>query len=254
MNRTETVRKMKEMRLHGMVRAYNNLCENRSVENMSLDEMVAHMTDAEWDERYNKSIERLQKAAAFRFKAHVSDMEFSKGRNIQKETILKLSECHWIRRGENMLITGSTGTGKSFLACALGNSACLERMRVKYANCLKLFAHLKRSKIDGTYFREMKKLQKYDLIILDDFGLQPFDSESRLMLLELFEDRYGERSIMIATQVAIEVWFDMIGDPTIADAVCDRFIHNAVKINLKGPTMRKSVKNNSGRNLPLNNS
>lgn len=250
MNTTETINKMKEMRLHGMVRAYNTLRETRTQEDLTLDEMIAHLTDTEWDERYNKKIERLQKTASFRFKAHIEDIEYSKDRKLNKNTVLKLSQCDWIRQGENLLITGATGTGKSFLACALGNRACMQKLKVKYTNCLKLFAHLKHAKVDGTYFKEMKNLQKHDLIILDDFGLNPFDSETRLMLLELFEDRYGEKSVLISTQVSIDVWFDIIGDPTIADAVCDRFIHNATKIDIKGPTMRKQVKNNSGRNLP----
>ena len=254
MNTTETIQKMKEMRLHGMVRAYNTLRETRTQQKLTLDEMVAHITDAEWDERYNRKIERLRNSACFRFKAHLADVEYSKVRNFDKETILELSRCDWVRRGENLLLTGSTGTGKSFLACALGNNACTQKLKVKYVNCMKLFAQLKLAKIDGTYFREMKSLQNHDLVILDDFGLQPFDAESRLMLLEIFEDRYGEKSVMISTQLAIDVWYDVIGDPTIADAVCDRFIHNAVKIHLKGQTMRTKVKNNSGRNLPPQNS
>jgi DNA replication protein DnaC len=164
--------------------------------------------------------------------------------------ILRFSTCDWIKKGESIIITGSTGAGKSFMACALGHKACVHRHHVGYYSCMKLFSHLKYSKADGSYFKEMNKIKKQDLIILDDFGLKPFDSDSRLMLLEMLEDRHGSRSIIISSQITTDLWFDLIGDATIADAICDRLLHTSHKIHIDGDSMRKIKSKNSGRNLP----
>lgn len=250
MNSTETMTKMKDLRLHGMHRMFEELRSNRMADSLSHEELVGHLIDAEWDDRFNRKISRLIASAGFRYRAAIEEVEHSKSRNIDKNTILALSRCDWIEKGENILVTGATGTGKSFFACALGHHACLNNYKVRYLNCMKMFSYLKYAKADGTYFKEMKQLQKQDLLILDDFGLKPFDADSRLILLELLEDRYGNKSTIIASQIPVAVWFDVIGDKTIADAICDRFIHNADKIELKGGSMRKLKKNNSGRNLP----
>lgn len=250
MNISETMNKMKELRLHGMRRAFEDLRSSRAADSLSHDELVSHLVDAEWDERYNRKISRLLTSAAFRYKASIEEIDYVRQRNIEKNTILAMGRCDWIEKGENIFITGATGTGKSYLACALGHRACMNRYRVRYLNCMKIFSQLKYAKADGSYFREMKHLQKNDLLILDDFGLKPFDADTRLMLLELLEDRYASKSTIIASQIPVSLWFDIIGDKTIADAICDRFIHNAEKINLQGDTMRKVKKNNSGRNLP----
>lgn len=251
MNTTETTSRMKELKLNGMLRMFEDLRSNRMADSLSHEELVSHLIDAEWDDRFNRKISRLITSARFRFNVSIEEIKCSKVRNLEKNTLIALSRCDWIEKGENILITGKTGTGKSFLACALGNHSCLNKYNVRYLNCLKLFSELKYAKADGTYFKEIKKLQKQDLLILDDFGLNPFDADSRLMLLELLEDRYGNKSTIIASQVPVKVWFDIIGDKTIADAICDRFIHNAVKIELKGDSMRKLKENNSGQNLPL---
>ena len=249
MNTSETKSKMKELRLHGMHRMFEDLMTQRMADSLSHEELVGHLVDAEWDERYNRKVSRLLSSAGFRYKASIEEIVYGKDRNIDKNTILSLGRCDWIEKGDNIFLTGPTGSGKSFLACALGHRACVNRYRVRYWNCMKLFPHLKYAKADGSYFKEMKQLLKQDLLILDDFGLKPFDQDSRLMLLELLEDRYGKKSTIIASQIPVALWFEIIGDKTIADAICDRFIHNAEKINLQGDTMRQ-VKNNSGRNLP----
>ena len=177
-------------------------------------------------------------------------IECSQERNIDKNTLMRLASCEWITKGENLIITGATGVGKSFLACALGYAACIRKLRVKYFNCLKFFAYLKASRADGTFRREMKLLAKQDLVILDDFGLKQLDGDSRLFLLELLEDRNSITSRMISSQVPVTKWFDIIGDPTIADAILDRVVHTAHTVELKGPSMRKQQMKNSGQNLP----
>lgn len=242
MNTTETINKMKELKLHGMYRMYEDLRSQSAADSLSHEEYIAHLVDAEWDDRFNRKISRLIKGAGLRYPAHMEEIKYSKSRNLEKNRMISLSRCDWIEKGSNILLTGATGTGKSFLACALGHQACLNRYKVRYVNCMKLFSQLKYAKADGTYFKEMKQLQRKDLIILDDFGLKPFDNDTRLMLLELLEDRYGKKSTIIASQIPVAVWFDIIGDKTIADAICDRFIHNAEKIQLKGGSLRKTKK------------
>ncbi len=250
MNNQATKEKMKEMKLGGMYRAFRETFESSLHESLTPDELIAHLVDAEWDWRYNRKLERLIKKASFRYRARMEEIDFSSGRNIDKNTLLRLSGCEWINKAENLIITGATGAGKSFVTCALGHAACTHKLSVRYANCMKLFAHLKIAKADGSYLREMKHLQKQDLVIIDDFGLKPLDAENRLVLLELMEDRYGLKSTIISSQVPVNKWFDIIGDPTIADAICDRLVHNAHTINLKGGSMRKAHAKNSGRNLP----
>ena len=251
MNNQGTIEKMQEMRLHGMLSSFRETFSTGMKNKFTVDEMVAHLIDAEWDERYNRKFNTLLKNAAFRYKASIEEIDFKPSRKIDRNLILRFSTCDWIKKGESIIITGSTGAGKSFMACALGHKACILRYQVGYYNCIKLFSHLKYCKVDGSYFKEMNKIKKQDLIILDDFGLKPFDSDSRLMLLEMLEDRHGTRSIIISSQIPTDKWFDLIGDATIADAIRDRLLHTSHKIDIKGESMRKEKSKNSGRNLPL---
>lgn len=250
MNNQATMDKMQEMRLHGMLSSFRETFSTGMQNKFTVDEMVAHLIDAEWDERYNRKFNALIKNADFRYKASIEEIDFKPSRKIDRNMVLRFSTCDWIKKGESIIITGSTGAGKSFMACAFGQKACVHRYQVGYYNCLKFFSHLKYCKADGTYFKEMNKIKKQDLIILDDFGLKPFDQDTRLMLLELLEDRHGSRSIIISSQIPTDKWFDLIGDPTIADAICDRLLHTSHKIYIDGDTMRKEKSKNSGRNLP----
>ena len=159
---------------------------------------------------------------------------------------MRLSTCDWIAKRENLLLTGATGVGKSFLACALGHQACLLGFKVIYASATKLFPKLKFAKADGSYSKELLKLQKQELLIVDDFGLHPLEEQSKLILLELLEDRYGRQATLIASQFPPGKWYELIDSPTLADAICDRLIHNACQIELKGESMRKKAKNDSG--------
>lgn len=250
MNNQATMEKMQTMHLGGMLHAFRELCNGTMSDAFSIDEMVAHLVDAEYDERYNKKLSRLLKNAAFRYSASFEQINFDPTRGIDRNQILRLSTGDWIQKGESIIITGKTGSGKSFMACVLGHKACVLHHTVSYYNCMKLFSQLKYCKADGTYFKVMDKIKKQDLIILDDFGLNTFDSESRLMLLELIEDRHGRKSLILSSQIPVKQWFDCIGNPTIADAVCDRLLHTSHKIDIDGDSLRRLKKNNSGRKLP----
>ena len=251
MNNQSTIEKMQSMRLHGMLRSFRDTFETGMKNKLTADEMIAHLVDAEWDERYNRKFKNLLKNAAFRYRASIEEIDYRPSRKIDKNMVLRLSSSDWIKKGESIIITGSTGAGKSFMACALGHNACSHRHHVGYYNCMKLFSQLKYSKVDGSYFKEMNKIRKLDLVILDDFGLKPFDADSRLMMLELLEDRHGSKSVIIGSQIPTDKWHDIIGDATIADAICDRLLHTSHKIDIKGESMRKEKAKNSGRNLPL---
>jgi DNA replication protein DnaC len=250
MNNQATIEKMQDMRLHGMLRAFKELNSNGSGDSLTPDEMLAHLIEAEEDYRYNRKLDSLMKNAHFRYKASIVEVDFSPIRKINKNNFMRLSQCGWIEKGESIIIIGATGAGKSFIACALGHQACIHKYRVAYHNCLKLFSALKYAKADGTYFKEIKNIKKQELLILDDFGLKKMDTDSRLMLLEILEDRHGSKSTIISTQIPIKKWFDVIGDPTIADAICDRVIHSSHKIDIEGPSMRKVNSKCSGQKLP----
>lgn len=208
-------------------------------ESITIDEFVAYLVDAEWEERTNRRLARLLKNAGFRYKACFEQIDFKKDRNLDKNMLLRLSSCQWIEKAENILLSGATGVGKSWLACALGHQACLQDFKCLYCNCTKLFTRLKFARADGTWAREIRKIQQQDLLILDDFGLHPIDEQSKFILLEILEDRYGEKSTIMASQLSPENWHAMLDNPTIADAICDRLVHNAHKIDLEGDSMRK---------------
>jgi DNA replication protein DnaC len=236
---TDTLDKMKRMRLLGMHGAFKTSIETKGIEELTADEMVGLLVNSEWDDRHNRSIARSMTNARFRYKTSIEQIEYSAQRGIDKNQIHRLADGEFIHKKENILITGSTGTGKSFLASAIGNQACLLGFKVLYTNATRLFAQLKISKADGSSIKELMKIERQDLLILDDFGIQPFDQASRASLLEIIEDRHGKRSTIITSQLPVKQWHDVIGEKTIADAVLDRIVHNAGRIELKGESLRK---------------
>lgn len=239
MNNQGTLEKMHQLRLGGMLRAFRAVLETGIGTKFTADELIAHLIDAEWDERHNRKLVRLLKNARLRYQASFEQIDFTSPRNLDKNLILRLSDGGWIDRHQNIIVCGPTGAGKSFISCALGHQACLLEHRVLYFNCTKFFPRLKLWKADGSYPRELARIERAALVIFDDFGLERLDNQSRLSLLEILEDRVGRRSTVVATQLPVEQWFDVIGDPTIADAICDRLIHTAVRIELKGESMRR---------------
>jgi DNA replication protein DnaC len=246
MTNEATTEKMQLMKLNGMLNAFRMTMATGYNHDFTPDELVAHLVDAEWEERYNRKLARLLKTANFRYQATFEHIDFKPDRTMDKNLLGRLSGCDWIAKAENVLITGPTGVGKSYLACALGHQAALSSFKVLYFNCVKLFSKLKYAKADGTYAKELKKIQNQNLLILDDFGLHPIDEQSKLILLELLEDRYGENAIIITSQLPVKNWYDIIDSPTIADAILDRIVHNAYQIELDGDSMRKIQKNRSG--------
>lgn len=242
MTNNATVEKMKAMKLYGMQQAFTRSLETRSFTEMTQDEFTAWLIEAEWNQRYNRKIASRIKTARFRYFASLEDLDYSVSRNLDKNMLKRLTDCSFIEKKENLLITGPAGLGKSFIASALGHQACLMGMKVCYYNTVKLFSHLKMSQADGSYGREIAKIEKSDLLILDDFGLTPFDNESRLALLEIIEDRHTKRSTIIASQIPVAAWYQILGEQTIADAILDRLVHTAHRIELKGDSLRKTLK------------
>lgn len=236
---TDTLDKMKQMRLLGMHRAFKTSMETTRHEQMTADEMTAMLIDTEWDERHNRSIERTTRNARFRYKASIEQLDYDSKRGLDKNHIQRLADGKYITENENILITGSTGTGKSFLASALGQQACQQGFKVLYANTTRLFAQLKMAKADSSLIRELAKIERQDLLILDDFGIQPLDQSSRSTLLEIIEDRHGKRSTIFTSQLPIKQWYEVIGEKTVADAILDRIINNAQRIELKGESLRR---------------
>ena len=236
-----TINKLEEMKMYGMSRALKSATE-LGFSGLGIDELLAHLIDAEYDDRQNRRLSRLLKAARFRYNVSTAEIDFCLTRNFTKDSFLCFSDNSWIQKKKNIIITGPTGVGKSFVASALGNHACIYGHATLYYNTQKLFSSLKLKKADGSYLAEIKKIAKAELLILDDFGLENLDSSSRLSLLEIFEDRHGLASTIITSQLPVSSWHEVIGDPTIADAICDRIINSSYRIELKGESVRVKYK------------
>jgi len=235
----QVVKKMKEMKFYGMLRAFETSLESDALNTLTKDEMIAHLIDEEWDDRCNRKIARNTHNAKFHYKASIEQISFDTERGVDKNQVMRLAECTFMKNKENVMITGSTGIGKSYIASAIGQQACTLGYRVMYFNATKLFAKLKMAKADGSYIHEIGKIERQQLLILDDFGIQPLDAQSRSALMEIIEDRHEKASTLITSQVPVSNWYEVIGEKTIADAIMDRIIHNAHRIELSGESLRK---------------
>ena len=241
MSTTQTLQLLHSLRLKGMHRALQNLIETRSHQKLDGLQLLDQLLQTEWDERHNRKIERLTFGARFRYQASMEELKPSQARNLNNTQLAELATCDWIRKAENILLTGATGVGKSYLASAIGHQACRNGIKTLYMNTQKLFRKLQLCRLDGTLHKELEKLAKTDLLIFDDFGLHKLDDQQRLDLLEIIEDRHGRKSMLFASQLPVKTWYDIIGDATLADAILDRILHQSIRIELKGDSMRKKV-------------
>lgn len=235
----QTLEKMKKMKLYGMLRNFKQVLESSNMDSLTADELVLQLIESEWEDRHNRAVNRSIGNAKFRYKASIESIDHSIERGLDQNIVNRLAECTFVKQAQNIIITGSTGTGKSYLASALGHQACIRGFKVYYANTLRLLTHLKMAKADGSSIKEFAYLEKQDILILDDFGIQPFDNQSRMILMDIVEDRHGKKSTIIAGQVPVGAWYDIIGDGTLADAILDRIVHDAHQIELNGESLRK---------------
>ena len=235
----DTLEKLKEMKLYGMFNTFKASLENYNRNNMTVDKFVNMLVCNEWDERYNRHVNHLIKSAGFRFPASIEEIDYSVERGLDKNLMERLADLSFIKEKKNIFITGSSGTGKTYIATALGNCACQKNYRVIYANTARLMGMLKASKASGKILRDLKRIQRTDLLILDDFALSPFDTVTRGLLMEVIDDRYDSGSTIVASQIPVDYWHESIGEQTVADAIMDRIVHSSIRISLAGESLRK---------------
>ena len=221
-----------------MAESFEDMMKLPSQRLPALDRAVEKMVQTEVCTRDKKLTEKLLKAAKLRYKVFIEDITCSTERNLTECQLAEVADCNFVRRGDNLLITGLTGCGKSYLACAIGNQACTLGLSTLFLSMNHFADELTKARLEGTYQKLIKKLDKKDLLILDDFGLQPLTPEARLALLTLLEDRYEEKSVIITSQLPLDRWYDYIAEPTLADAIMDRLINSSEHIELKGETLR----------------
>lgn len=244
MNNNQTIEKLKQMRLGAMAQLHLQHIKDNRIENITADQYLALLTDHQWEDRQNRKIERLLKQAGFKQPASLADVNYTQNRNLDKNMFTRLGTLDFITRKENIILTGASGVGKSYLAQALGHQGCMMEYKTIYSNTARLLKKLKLSKVDGTYLKELGKLLKADLLILDDFGLQSFDNHARETLMDIIDDRYNKASTIISSQIPVSAWYDIIGEGTIADAILDRIVNSSHRIDLKGESLRKGALKN----------
>jgi DNA replication protein DnaC len=235
----ETVEKLYAMKLNGIADAFKEQLLQPDMYDLPFEERFTLLVDRQWTWKEDRRMKRLLRNAKLKINGCIEDIDFRTPRGIDKSVVLRLANCDWIKSAQNIIITGPTGVGKTYLACAIANRACRMGYSAFYIRVPRLFQELAMARGDGSYPKTMKKLLKANVLIIDDLGLAPMSATERRDLLEVVEDRHGLASTIVATQLPISNWHENIQDPTIADAILDRLIHNAHKINLKGESMRK---------------
>jgi DNA replication protein DnaC len=235
-----TVEKLQEMKLQAMATAWLEQHNATDLGEMSFDERFGLLVDSEYLARENRRLARLLREAKLRISdACIEDIDYPAARKLDKSLVRKLATCRWIQEHQNVVVTGATGTGKTYVACALAQQACRKGYRVLYRRLTRIFDEIMLARADGTYVRFLARLARTDLLVLDDWGLVPLQERDRQELLEIFEDRYDMRSLVITSQLPAKAWHEYLGDPTLADAILDRVLHNAHRIVLQGHSRRK---------------
>lgn len=238
-----TLEKLQQLKLDAMAHAWSEQQQHADMMSLAFDERFGLLVDAEWLARENKRLARALKEAKLKFPhACIEAIDYPARRELDKAVVRQLATCRWVQEHQNVIIVGATGVGKSFIGCALAAQACRKGFRAYYRRAPRLFHDLALARADGTYVRVLGRLARLDVLLIDDWGLAPLVDQERRDVLEIFEDRYGDRSTIITSQLPPAQWHDYLADATLADAICDRVLHNAHRLVLKGPSRRKETK------------
>ena len=241
MNSHATIEKMKLLRLHAMAQVHYSTIHEKMYADYSQDEYVGLLVDQEWERRQHRKIANMITRAAFKLQTSIRDIDYTAHRGLDKNAFERLLTLEFIKQQQNIIITGPTGVGKSYLAQAIGNHACTMLCKTIYYNTARLMELFRTARLDGSYLKLIKRIKRSPLLILDDFGLAPFDSNSRQVLMDLVEDRHDQTSTIITSQIPVNKWHDLIGEGTIADAILDRIVNSAHRITLTGKSLRKKI-------------
>ena len=234
-----TLDKLYQLKLGAMADAVREQQANPTMAELTFEERLGFLVDREWDARENRGLTRRLQVARLKVPACVEDLDFRADRGLDKGVMLRLAECQFIAQHHHVLITGPTGVGKTYLACALGQAACRRHYRVRYHRCDQLLTAMQLARVDGSYPSFMRRLEKAEVLILDDWGVTPFDQTAARDLFDLLDERTTQGALIIASQAPLDTWYDLITAPQLADAILDRVVHNAYKIQLHGESMRK---------------
>ena len=243
MSTMQTTTRLRDLKLGGMAAALEQQqSQPGTYQDLPFLERLAMLLDREYQTRENRKQDRLIRQARLKLNASIQDIDYQHPRNLKKAQVAQLAQTAWLEKGQNLLLTGPCGSGKTYLACALGHQACLNGFATRYYRVSRLLLELTQAKADGTYQKSLNQLARVKLLILDDWGLEPLASAQRNDLMEIMDDRHGVQSTLVISQLPTDQWYSAVGDNTLADAILDRLMHNAHRWTLKGESMRKRLK------------